>query len=252
MQEQKETVYSEESHDVQPFRVTPPRSLRTFPMEQNAPRRPTRSAASRRGKRWLALFLPLLALLPLPANAGQFGEYEIKAGFLYNFMNFVNWSEAPEGAGNQMVVVVFDTGATGQTIAAVLAAESVQGRAIRVIQTTQPADARKAHLLFVPAAYGGDPVKILQAIHGRPVLTVGESPSFIAAGGMINFVRQGTKIRFEINPRAAQEAGLRISSQLLRLAIIADGPHSQERPRDSPESARLAETRAPESPRAER
>lgn len=173
---------------------------------------------------WLVLCFLCLLPCATPLSAGQFGEYEIKAGFLYKFFSFVNWSEAPDSA--QMVLVVFDTGAAGKTIGDTLAAESVHGKPLKVVQTTQVAEAKKGHILFIPATFAGDLDKVLKALQGRPVLTVGENSSFIAAGGMINFVRQGTRIRFEINPRAAQEAGLKISSQLLRLAIITEGPHS--------------------------
>ncbi|MEW6595030.1 MAG: YfiR family protein [Thermodesulfobacteriota bacterium] len=187
--------------------------------------RPPHTPRPSRG-RWLVALL--LCLLPFasPLHGAQFGEYEIKAGFLYNFLNFVSWSETADGASPQMVLVVLDTGAIGKAIAETLASETVRGKPLKIVLTTQPAEARKAHLLFIPASYAGELDKIFQVIQGRPVLTVGESNSFIATGGMINFVRQGSKVRFEINPRAAHGAGLRISSQLLKLAIIAEPPHS--------------------------
>jgi hypothetical protein len=50
------------------------------------------------------------------------------------------------------------------------------------------------------------------------VLTVGESPDFLRQGGIINFVLEDGKVRFEINQDAATQADLRISSRLLRLA----------------------------------
>lgn len=194
-------------------------------MQQRHPLSRPRPSA-RCGHWWLVLCLLSLLLYVAPVRAAQFGEYEIKAGFLYNFLNFVSWSEAPEGAASQMMLVIFDTGTVGKAIADTLATESVRGKPLKIIRTTQPAEARKGHLVFIPATYPGEPDKIFQAVQGRPVLTVGESDTFIASGGMINFVRQGAKIRFEINPRAAQNAGLKISSQLLRLAIITDSPHS--------------------------
>lgn len=191
------------------------------------------------GKRlWRALLLCFFLLQPpFPASAAPFGEYEVKAGFLFNFMNFVSWANAPGDAAGHMVLVVFDTGSVGKTIADALATESVQGKPLKVLLTNQPADAKKGHLVFIPASYAGEPAKILQAVHGLPVLTVGEDDNFIASGGMVNFVRQGAKIRFEVNPRAAQQAGLKISSQLLKLAIITDRSHSQDPP---PQSGQLA------------
>jgi hypothetical protein len=51
------------------------------------------------------------------------------------------------------------------------------------------------------------------------ILTVGETDRFIAAGGMVNFTREASKIRFQINNDAAKTAGLKISSKLLSLAV---------------------------------
>jgi hypothetical protein len=61
-------------------------------------------------------------------------------------------------------------------------------------------------------------VPLLASLERRPVLTVGEMPRFVSRGGMIQFVRQGTRIRFEINHTAARAAGLSVSSELLRVA----------------------------------
>jgi hypothetical protein len=63
-------------------------------------------------------------------------------------------------------------------------------------------------------------MEILMAAADAPVLTVGETADFIAAGGIIRFTASGRRIRFEINPDAAERVSLRVSSRLLRLADI--------------------------------
>jgi preprotein translocase subunit Sec61beta len=55
------------------------------------------------------------------------------------------------------------------------------------------------------------------------VLTVGESEAFARQGGMIRFFEEDNRLRFEINPTAAEKVGLRISSKLLKLARIRQG-----------------------------
>jgi hypothetical protein len=59
---------------------------------------------------------------------------------------------------------------------------------------------------------------------GAPILTVGDAADFIGRGGMIRFAEVANRIRFEINPGAAERSGLRVSSRLLRLAEIVDAP----------------------------
>jgi hypothetical protein len=67
-------------------------------------------------------------------------------------------------------------------------------------------------------------MEILMAAASVPVLTVGETDDFIRAGGIIRFIEAGRKIRFEINPDAADRVSLRLSSRLLRLADIVRPP----------------------------
>jgi hypothetical protein len=78
-------------------------------------------------------------------------------------------------------------------------------------------DTDGCHVLFVPAGVNAAPH--LRDAHSGPLLTVGESPDFLRDGGIINFVMQDGKVRFEINQEAASRAQLRISSRLLRLAL---------------------------------
>ena len=63
----------------------------------------------------------------------------------------------------------------------------------------------------------------LQDLRGPPVLTVADTAGFLDHGGIINFVLEGSKVRFEINQEAAERAGIKISSKLLRLAVGAKG-----------------------------
>jgi hypothetical protein len=79
-------------------------------------------------------------------------------------------------------------------------------------------------MVFVGASSRAKAGEVAGATGGGPVLLVGESNGFATNGGAINFFSDGNKIRFEINPRAAEAAGLRVSSQLLRVAkIVSDG-----------------------------
>ena len=61
---------------------------------------------------------------------------------------------------------------------------------------------------------------ILEEVKTLPMLTVGQAGDFIRAGGILGFFLQDGRLRFEINPEAAQRVGLRISSRLLMLAKV--------------------------------
>ncbi len=63
-----------------------------------------------------------------------------------------------------------------------------------------------------------EPEVIANSLGAASILTVGEASGFASRGLMVNFVTAASKVRFEINEKAAQRAGLKISSKLLRLA----------------------------------
>lgn len=150
-------------------------------------------------------------------------EQQLKAAFLYSFAKFVEWP----GEAGLAPSETFDLCISGSEQYAVahdyLAGKSVRGRPVEVRPVRGAADAAGCKMLFVSA--GADPLQgALAGVRG-PVLTVGESGNFIPSGGMINLVRADNRLRFEIARDAGERAGLRFSSQLLKLATPASGSH---------------------------
>ena len=88
---------------------------------------------------------------------------------------------------------------------------------------SSPVEATNCHILFVSTSEKPRLTQILGGLKGSSVLTVGEMDRFTESGGMINFVKVGTKIRFQINNEAAANAKLKISSKLLNLALRPGG-----------------------------
>ena len=52
-----------------------------------------------------------------------------------------------------------------------------------------------------------------------PILTIGETGRFLDDGGIIKLRIVERRVRFDVNAAAADRVGMRISSQLLRLAL---------------------------------
>lgn len=148
-------------------------------------------------------------------------EYRIKAAFLYNFTLYTEW---PAGsfadAASPIVLGVIGRDPFGSELEATLKAKKVQGRGFEVKRSTSLEDLKGCHLLFVPASEKENAPKIVEACRRRAVLTVGESSGFAAGGGVVGFTIEDNRVRFEINPDSAEQAGLKISSKLLNLARI--------------------------------
>jgi hypothetical protein len=141
-------------------------------------------------------------------------EYRVKAVFLFNFIKFIEWPGPAESG--PWTICVAERNPFGEVLSETVRGELVSDRPVTTRVVAAPDS--KCHVLFVPE---GAPAKpYLRAAREMHTLTVGETPEFLETGGMVNFVLEDGKVRFEIDPKAADSADLRISSHLLRLARI--------------------------------
>jgi hypothetical protein len=177
----------------------------------------------------LGLMLALLTRSPAAAIDDP-TEPEVKAAFLYNFAKFVEWPRTklhPED--EQLFLCIVGADPFDGEIEATVHNKTVQGKRLAVERLQLGDDLRHCHMLFVGRTDSLQPTLLLDEVRDAHVLTVGDSEDFALRGGMINFRMQDRKVRFEINAAAAQEADLRISSQLLKLAIrLIGAPPAEE------------------------
>ena len=157
----------------------------------------------------------MLALALAAATAAQEVslEYRVKAAYLFNFTKFVDWPRDALPPDAPLTICVAGTSPFGEVLDDTVQGELVAGRPLTTRVVREPSG---CHVLFVPA--GGAAAPLLHDARTRPILTVGESETFLRDGGIVKFVMQDGKVRFEINQDAASRAQLRISSRLLRLA----------------------------------
>jgi hypothetical protein len=149
-------------------------------------------------------------------------EHQIKAAFLYNFTKFVTWPAHRPGRPDPVFVIgVLGRNPFGNELENIARGRKVGGLPLQVRHLVSVQDATQVDLLFVPSGEEAQLGSDLPALHASAVLTVGESASFAALGGIINFHMVKDKIRFEINRAAGTRAQLKISPQLLKLALSA-------------------------------
>lgn len=167
-----------------------------------------------------------------PAAAAPTSPEVVKAAYILNFIRFTEWpAEAlPEGA--PFVVGVSADRVLEDALIRLTDGQQVRGRRIRVVRLRTTRDLADCHLAYLDGevTVNEEPAvsvtEALAAIGDRPVLTVSSHDEFLARGGMLNLYREGSNLRFEIAPERAAAAGLRFSSQLLRLARIVGPPRA--------------------------
>ncbi len=185
--------------------------------------RQTPKPAYRLRRRWAHLGLALgLASLVGTAGLGAdaLSEDEVKAGFLYNFIFFVEWPPKERGDDESIALCVAGGSSLSDTLSSV-EGRAVEGRKLVVAHLNgdaEPASLRACDLLFIRASLADETGDILRSLAGYPVLSVSEVEGFAHAGGMINFVTRENSVGFEINRGAAERVGIKLRSRLLRVA----------------------------------
>lgn len=171
---------------------------------------------------WFVAFALLLcAGQSAPAQTSTSKEYKVKAAFLYNFAQFVEWSPAAfSDAQSPMVIGVFGADPFDGYLDELVRGEKVNGRVLHVQRYRSVEEIKTCHVLFISKSEMGQLDGILAGVKGRNILTVGEAEGFAAHGGMIRFATEQSKIRLRINMEAAKAANLTISSKLLRCCEI--------------------------------
>ena len=165
----------------------------------------------------------VLTVVSLSSQSRAPGEEEVKAAFLYNFAKYVTWP-APVEAFEVCAVA-----APGfvQSMGVIVAGESIDGRPVRVLTPATPGEARRCHILYIGRGDEEQARQWLRAVNDAPVLTVGDSPRFLSEGGVVAFVTEADRVRFDINVAEARRAGLTISSRMLRVARRVSPPEKQ-------------------------
>lgn len=168
------------------------------------------------------LGLSLVWLLPVGDGRAQESppsEYRLKAAFLFNFAKFVEWPpEAFAEKTSPFIIGVLGQNPFGNELEQTIRGKTVNDRSLQVKEFHSVTEATNCHILFISTSEKQRLPEIFKGLRGASVLTVGETDRFTEAGGMINFVAEGNKTRFQINDAAAKGAGLKISSKLLSLA----------------------------------
>lgn len=167
----------------------------------------------------MLLWCGLLFAGLVPATAEITKEYQVKAAFLYNFTKFVEWP-ADRFAETQRPIVI---GLLGRDpfdgeLARIVEGRKINGRDIVIRLVASEVEMLSADLIFVSVGQESHLRGLVGTLPQAGILTVGESPEFAAAGGMITFVLERDKVRFQINQAASEQAGLKINAQLLKLA----------------------------------
>jgi YfiR/HmsC-like len=160
-----------------------------------------------------------LAIPVLHAQNPRPTDYQVKATYLYNFGRFIEWpGKVAAAQGGSFTVCVLGQDPFGPSLDATLAGEKIGGKTVVAKRISSAEESGDCQILFLSLTDDSRLNKIIADLDKKAVLTVSDMSQFVKRGGMIQFVLEGKKIRFEVNLTATHHAGLTLSSELLKVA----------------------------------
>jgi hypothetical protein len=157
------------------------------------------------------------------AQARKALESEVKAVYLLNFGRFATWPSSAGSSSDVFSLCVLGPDPFGPTLEAAVAGEAIDGKSVVVKRIAKPEDTGPCRVLFVSPSADKQLAHILHVVENAAVLTVSDMPEFASRGGMIQLVSVNTRVRFEVNLPAVEQAGLALSSELLKVAVAVRG-----------------------------
>jgi hypothetical protein len=145
----------------------------------------------------------------------------LKAAVLSKLPQFIEWPPAALDNRATLDLCVGSPDPFGAELQALVAGDTVNGRPLVVRRVEHEEDVDGCHILYLPSTRSAPP--LLRRAQSHPILTVGDDPRFLDQGGIVGLRVVDGRVRFDINATVAQQVGLRVSSQLLRLALSVKG-----------------------------
>jgi len=169
--------------------------------------------------RWIRLSLwALYAVATLARAAPAVEELDLKAAYVYNFIQFVEWPEGDTAAAHDLTVCVSPFSPLKRPLTALEGKQTSKGRTVRV-RLLELTDLRSCRVIVL---YNSDVEAVVRLLRAMPpahgILTVSDELTFVNPEVVIALSQQEGRVVFGISSDAAARAGLNISSRLLRLA----------------------------------
>lgn len=170
----------------------------------------------------VAAFLFAGFITALPQKRAASDETEVKAVFLFNFAQFVEWPASKLPPDSAIVIGVLGRDPFGSYLDETVENEIVNGHPLKIERYTNIRDVGNCHILFINPSRYIRVANVLKTLKGKNILTVSDAADFSTQGGMIHFMNEKNRIKLSVNLNSVKESEISISSKLLSLAEIVD------------------------------
>ena len=185
-------------------------------------RRRCRQNAGKGARVFVALWLCALAAPDVAAQSRPLAQHEVEAAYLYQFGRYVEWPSTRRSNNDPFNICVLGADPFGNTLDEIVRGKVIADQQVAIKRILGPSESQNCRILFVSPSEESRLPAILKALEGTDIVTVGRGAQFTRRGGMIAFTSEERKVRFIVNLAAADAAKVRLSSQLLRVAVSVE------------------------------
>lgn len=166
-----------------------------------------------------------IAFTGVPAATQLVSAAGLKAAYLLNFAQFVDWPADAVPAGAPLAVCIVNDGAVASALEQTIKGKTVEGHVLTVIRLAPGATMPMCHVVYLTGPDQKHSADVMGTLNGKLVLTVSDAPRFARTGGMVELFLEGGRMRIAVNVDALQRGKVRLSSRVLTLAtIVRDTP----------------------------
>lgn len=161
-----------------------------------------------------------------PARAAEaYSPDAVIAAYLYRFTSYVDWPQQ-DLAGHPFVIDVYGDPGVAEALRRLLPGHPIHNEIAEIREIRSARDLGDPQMLYVGEGHA-DFLRAVASDAGRHVLVVTHEEQGLDVGSALNFVTVDNRVRFEVSLTAADRAGIKISSELLSVALRVHGGRRQ-------------------------
>lgn len=160
-----------------------------------------------------------------PASGAEYSEDAVKAAYLYRFTGYIDWPK--QATATPFTIDIIGAPGIARELRRLLPGHPIHGQVAQVREINDPRNLGAAQVVYVAAGHAEQMRSMLPQASGASMLVVTDEEGGLSSGSTLNFLTVDRNVRFEISLTAAQRWGLKISSELLGVAIRVQGRAGQ-------------------------
>lgn len=168
-------------------------------------------------KKLFIAFLLILGFSSFSSKRFFAPDYKFHSVYIYNFTKYIQW---PNSGSDIKISILGNQQEAVNAFKAMADAKSGTGKQFTIKVVNNPGEIGACDILFVPGNYSNLAVDAIKKLTGQNTLIVTEKEGMIDQGSGINFVLVENKLKFELSKSNLDRAGLKVSSQLIQMAIL--------------------------------